>query len=127
MDAGKLDRRIQFQRATLTDNGLEQVQTFANHGAAIWASKADISDGERWRAGEVQAHVTTRFTVRWSSFTADIDPRDRLVCEGVVYEIAGEKEAKGRRQWLEFTCAARNDVEMTELDPPLAEWQAVEW
>lgn len=80
-----------------------------DHGPVHMAAKRDLSDGERWRAGEVQAHITTRFVLRWSPFTAGIDPRDRLVCEGVTYEIVGAKDGAGRRRVIEFTCAARND------------------
>jgi SPP1 family predicted phage head-tail adaptor len=109
MNAGSLDRRVQFRRATLADDGLAQAETWEDHGYAVWAMKTEISDGERWRAGEVAAHVTARFLVRWSSFTADLTPKDRLVCEGREYNIAGIKEGTGRRQWLELTCAARAD------------------
>lgn len=108
MQAGPLDRRIQFQRATLTDDGLSKVETWADHGSPVWASKSDISDGERWRAGEVAAHVTTRFRVRWSQFTAAITPKDRLTCSGRKYDITGIKEI-GRRESLEITAAARAD------------------
>lgn len=106
--AGQLDRRVQFQRATLTDDGLSKVETWADHGSAVWASKSDIGDGERWRAGEVAAHITTRFRVRWSLFTAGITPKDRLTCEGREYDISGIKEI-GRREALEITAAARAD------------------
>jgi SPP1 family predicted phage head-tail adaptor len=108
MQAGPLDRRIQFQRATLVDDGLSKVESWTDHGTPVWAAKADVSDGERWRAGEVAAHVTTRFRVRWSLFTAEITPRDRLTCEGRSYDITGIKEI-GRREALEITAAARVD------------------
>ena len=107
--AGNLDRRVQFLRAALTDNGFEQVETFANHGNPVWASKRDVSDGERARAGEVAAHISTRFVVRYSAFTAGLTPKDAMTCEGVTYNIAGIKEIEGRRQWLEITAAARAD------------------
>ena len=109
MDAGALDRRIQFRRAALVDDGLASVPQMADHGQPVWAAKSDLSDGERWRAGEVAARITSRFTVRWSSFIRDITPADELVCEGVTYEITGIKEGRGYRQWLELTCAARSD------------------
>jgi SPP1 family predicted phage head-tail adaptor len=106
----RLDRRVQFQRAARVDNGLEMVETFASHGNPIWASKRDLSDGERARAGETQAHVTTRFTVRYSAFTAAITPKDRLTCEGFSFDIVGIKEPPNtRRQWIEITAAARID------------------
>lgn len=109
MTAGNLDRRIQFQRATLTFDGLQNVEVLHNHGPAVWAKKSDVSDAERWRAGEVAATITSRFLVRWSSFTAGLTPKDRLICEGRVYDISGIKEGEGRRQWLEITAAARSD------------------
>ena len=107
---GHLDRRIQFLRATRSDDGIAQVETFRDHGSRVWAQKKEISDGERWRAGEVAAHITARFVVRWSSFTAGITPKDRLVCEGRNYDITGIKEIEGRRQWLEITAAVRIDL-----------------
>lgn len=109
MRAGALDRLVQFRRATLSDDGFGQVEAFANHGLPVYAMKTDVSDGERWRAGEVSAQITARFLVRWSAFTAALTPKDEIVCEGLTYNIAGIKEGKGRRQWLEITAAARND------------------
>lgn len=107
--AGALDRRVQFQRATLTDDGFSTVETFADHGGPVWAHKQDVSDGERARAGIVEAQLMTRFRVRWSAFTAALTAKDRLVCEGVVYNLTGIKEAEGRRQWLEISATARAD------------------
>lgn len=110
MGSGKLDRRVQFQRATRTDDGFRDERVFAAHGDPVWAERQDISDGERWRAGEVAATVTTRFRVRHSAFTADLTPADRLVSDGRTYDIVGIKEGPGRRRSLELTCAARLDL-----------------
>jgi len=108
MEAGRLDRRVQFRRAVIGTGPFGQVETWSDLGAPVWASKTDISDGERWRAGAVSAQVTTRFRIRWSLWAAEITPKDRLVCEGRSYEIAGIKEI-GRREGLEMTAAARID------------------
>lgn len=108
MRAGKLNRIVQVQRATVTRGALGSVETWADHGDPFRAEKMDLSDAERWRAGEVAAHVTARFRVRWWTFTAGITPKDRLVCEGVTYEITGIKEVERRRE-LEITVAARTD------------------
>lgn len=107
MSAFALDRRVQFRRATPVDDGFGQSQVWADLGAPVFASKADLSDGERWRAGEVAAHATARFRVRWSAFSASITPADRLICEGREYDISGIKEAEGRRRFLEITASAR--------------------
>lgn len=105
----KLDRRVQFRRKSLTNDGFGFAEAWADHGAAVPASKKDISDGERWRAGEVQAHVTTRFVVRSSAFTRSVTPAWRLSCEGREYDIFGVKELD-RRGFIEITAAARNDA-----------------
>ena len=109
MQSLSLDRIVQFQRRTLVYNGFGASEVWNDLGDPIWASRSDLSDGERWRAGEVAAHVTTRFIVRHSAFTAGLDPRDRLTCDGQTFEIVGKKELAGRRQGFEFTCAARTD------------------
>lgn len=106
--AGDLDRRVQFRRGNLVDNGLSRTPVFADLGGQVWASKFDVSDSERLRAAEVQASITTRFRVRWSSFSAGITPKDRLVCEGVEYDISGIKDI-GRREFREITASARAD------------------
>lgn len=110
MNAGKLDRRITLQRFTATqDEGSgEEVETWATL-ATVWASKRDVSDGERVAAAEVQAEVTTRFQIRWSSEVADLSAKDRLVCEGVTYAITGTKELN-RHEGIEITAARRNDA-----------------
>lgn len=109
IEIGSLDRRVQFLRGTLADDGYSATLIFAPHGSPVWAARKDVSDGERWRAGEVQAHVTTRFQVRSSTFTRGITPKDRLTCDGREYDIAGIKELDGRKSILEITAAARID------------------
>lgn len=117
MRAGRLDRRIQFRRGTLVTDGFgTRLEWNAadpaadNLGTPVWAEKSDISDGERWRAGEVAAHITTRFKVRYSSFSVGITPKDRIAFDGMTFDIHGIKEPPGtRRQWIEITASARND------------------
>lgn len=108
MTAGLLDRRVQFYRATMVDDGFSSTEVFAVHGQPVSASKAEISDGERWKAGEVAAQITSRFRIRYSAFAAALTPNDRLICEGRAYDIVGLKEI-GRREAFEITAAARND------------------
>lgn len=108
MDAGKLDRRVQFRRAGLVDDGFTSAEVWADHGAPVWAAKREASDRERMAALEVSATITARFHVRYSAFTAGITPKDRLVCEGREYSITGIKEI-GRRVGFEITASARDD------------------
>jgi SPP1 family predicted phage head-tail adaptor len=108
MQGGLLDRRVTFQRQVLADDGLGDHVAGWSDLMTVWASKADVSDGEQWRASQAQAHVTTRFRVRWSEAAAGVTPADRLLCEGEVYNIAGRKEI-GRRVAVEFTAARLTD------------------
>ena len=108
VETGKLDRRVQFRRNTPTDDGFTTVEAWADHGAPVWASKREVSDRERMAAMEVSATISARFQVRYSSFTAGITPKDRLICEGREYDITGIKEL-GRREGFEITASARAD------------------
>ena len=107
--AGDLQWKVQVRRLTTSDDGFTSAAgIWADLGDRIPAEKTDVSDGERWRAGEVATAIMSRFRLRWSSFTAGITPKDRLVCDGREYEIVGLKEIK-RRAWLEITGVARSD------------------
>ncbi|MBQ2263261.1 MAG: head-tail adaptor protein [Loktanella sp.] len=114
MKVRRLDRLIQFQRASVTDAGFGPVEgEFANHGAPVWAERSDVSDGEKSRAGIVEASLMSRFKIRYSDFAADLTPADRLVTEGVTMNITGIKEItetggrRLRREWLEISATAR--------------------
>jgi SPP1 family predicted phage head-tail adaptor len=108
--AGDLDRRATIQRATVAPDAFnEPIETWASV-ATVWASKRDVSDGERFRSDQTIAGLTTRFVVRHSSVTATITPKDRLVCEGRTYDIHGVKEVHGTRRFLEISAAWRSDA-----------------
>ncbi len=77
--------------------------------ATVWAAYEPIRDGEKFRAGETAAGLSGRFTIRYSSQVADLNPKDRLIFKGVTYAILNVKEAEGRKVALEITCTARGD------------------
>ncbi|KQI67618.1 hypothetical protein AN189_14900 [Loktanella sp. 3ANDIMAR09] len=106
MNSGKLDRRLQFRRAVLVDTGLSKSEKFHDHGSPVFAARQDVSDSEKFAAGAVQATLDTRFTVRSSPFTRDIEPSDRLTCEGLEFNIIGIKQIEGRKSFLEISCKA---------------------
>lgn len=106
--AGQLDRRVQFRRSQASDDGFATVETFADHGNPVWASRRDVSDRERQLSGQIGALLVTRFVVRWSDFSSDITPKDRMTSEGREFDILGIKE-QGRRSFLEITAQARAD------------------
>lgn len=108
MTIGRLDRRVSFLRAELFDDGFQTRERWVNHGAPVSAARRDISDAEKAAAGTVLATATARFTVRHTSLTAGLTPRDRLACDGSEWGIDGIKQVpEPRRQWLEITATRR--------------------
>lgn len=111
ISAGHFDRTITVQRATTTPNALnEPIQTWADH-IKVRAMRRDVSDGERMAAGQVGSFLMTRFTVRSSTSTRGLTPKDRIVHEGGTWSIHGIKEAnEGRKRFLEITAARDADA-----------------
>jgi len=108
VQAGDLDRRIDIQQAATSKNSLnESIPTWISLGT-VWAMKTDVSDGERMRAAETSAQITTRFLIRWSVAMSAINPKDRVVFNDRTYDIFFVKEV-GRREGIEISAAARAD------------------
>lgn len=105
---GMLDRRIVVQRPTVTYNSFnEAVESFGNY-ATVWAARTDASASESYRAQEVGAEITTRFTIRWNSVTRSINPKDRISYDGRTYNITAVRDVE-RNRWREIDCVARPD------------------
>lgn len=112
MRPGEMKHQVQFLRGQLLDNGLQKEIVWGDPvddviGPKLWAKRTPISDGEIWRASQVSANITARFVVYWSALTSSITPKDRLVCNGTVYDISGIKDLGDDRMWLEFTASAK--------------------
>lgn len=106
---GQLDRRITFRRATLAANAFnEQIETWSDLGKPVAAKVEDASAGESYRAQEVGASISVRFTVRYSSLTRDIDPKDRIRYASREYNIVAVRNV-GRLRWREIDAVARAD------------------
>ncbi len=87
---------------------MEQVETWEDHGTAVWAMRKDVRDSERMYTGQTVAVTVSRFTVRSCELTRGIGARDRFSCDGREWDILGIKEI-GRRDLLEITAAVRAD------------------
>lgn len=109
MKAGQLDRQVTLQRAqTVKDAFGNPVETWTDMVRDLAASATPVSDAERVRGAEVAAVITHRFQVRWGPAWSDLDPADRLLFEGQIYNIGAVKEL-GRRVGLEISASARAD------------------
>lgn len=109
MDAGRLDRRIAVRRATTTTDAFNESVFAWGTLATVSARVEPVNDTEHWRAGETLASKLTRFTIRYSTTVANVDPRDRIQYGGREYDIQGVKEL-GRREFLEITASARAET-----------------
>lgn len=115
MDSGELDRRVGLLRLKESRNGLGEAIEEHEFECNLWAKKRDVSSRERLAVAEQNARgepragiITTRFTVRWSSLSASITPRDRFELDGVQYDLMPPREI-GRRHMIEFDAVARFD------------------
>lgn len=107
LTAVKLDRRVQFLRSELIDDGYGNTHgEFVALGSPIYAGRRDVTDAEKFASGRTEATLDTRFTVRSSPFTRSIKPWDRLTCEGLEFDIIGTKQTEGRQAFLEISCKA---------------------
>ncbi len=107
LNAGRLNRQIQIQRATETrDEYGNMAKVWDDYGVPLFASRQDVSDGERMSAGKWDNMLVTRFVIRATPFARNIFRYDRLVHEGVTYEIDGIKEVPNTRGFLEITAQA---------------------
>jgi SPP1 family predicted phage head-tail adaptor len=114
--SGDMNRRVTLQRATVTfDDFGSEVETWGTL-ASVWVNRKDVSAAESFRAQEVGAELSTRFRIRYSTNVADLNPRDRLIYNGLVYQITGVRESK-RNRWLEVDCVVRPDIAAVETSP----------
>lgn len=105
--AGVRDRRVQFLRAPLVDDGIQKrLGDMAAHGTPRWASRSDLSDGEVQRSGQEVGTLLSRFVVLSCTFTRSITPADEMTCDGLRWTILGIKETSGRAA-LEITARAK--------------------
>lgn len=104
LNSGSLNRRIQIQRATITRDDYGGADyDWKDFGPAIFARRRDVSDAERVIAGAWDNKLVTRFIIRATAFGRGIYRYDRIVHEGVTFQIDGIKEVPDSRGFLEIT------------------------
>ncbi len=106
--AGDFSTWIVIQRATITrDAAGGAVEAWADL-KGVWAKRQDVSDGEKWRSGQMAATRLSRFVIRYDQDLANLDARDRLILDGGIWNIAGVKTI-GVRDLLEITADVRGE------------------
>ncbi len=102
--AGELDRRIRVERLIDVDDGYQRVPTWSEL-ATLWAKYMPGRGAERREAAVTQARLPATFRIRWSTVSATVGPRDRIVFNGDTYMISSAVEV-GRREAIEIVATA---------------------
>lgn len=104
---GKPHVRIQFAEMRLVEDALQRVEKPFAVGGPVRAQQTDVSDGEKFRAGQNAAWKMSRFVIRLNAFTATLTPSHRLLLGEEDFEILGIKGGEGQRRWLEITAISK--------------------
>jgi SPP1 family predicted phage head-tail adaptor len=108
--AHDLDRRIVILEPQITFNEFnEPIETFEEL-MRVAAKRSDVSTTEAFRAQEIGAELTARFTIRWSARASAIDARHRVRFGGKDYNITGIREREDRERWLEINAVVRSET-----------------
>lgn len=98
---GELDQRIVIQRETLADDGMGGQTVSLSTLATVWAKVMARSGREREYQDRLNAESAYTFVIRWRS---DIRESDRIVWDGVTYNIRAIAQDGGRKLYLELDC-----------------------
>ncbi len=94
MRLGLLDRRATLQHRVRTPNEhREDVITYVQYDE-VYAGKLDLRGREFFAAQQVNADATVKITLRYRS---DIRPTDRIVIDGLNYNVLHVAEIPRRR------------------------------
>lgn len=95
---GAMDQRITLQRFTAAQDGYGgQLQTWVDYptNPCVWANVIAKSGRESMTEDRMAATFVVLFTI-WNR--RDIDPRDRILWQGVAYNIRGIRDEGARAQ-----------------------------
>jgi SPP1 family predicted phage head-tail adaptor len=106
--AGAFDTSIELQRMTGGRDAAGGEIANWSKLKTVWAIRSDVSDGEKWRSGQMSATRLSRFIIRYDAALADLDARDRLLLDGGIWGIVGVKVVE-RRALLEITAEVRGE------------------
>jgi SPP1 family predicted phage head-tail adaptor len=98
-----MDRRVTLLKYAPSTGAMGGAVEAWTEGDEVWAEKREQPGREAIAAGQLGAAAVATFFIRYRD---DIDPKDRLRCEGVEYDISSKREI-GRRDGLEIVGTAR--------------------
>ena len=121
MQGGRLDRRIDIERKTVTQDEFgEEIVTWAKIVQRRAASVTPVRGEERFASDQFIAEQQVEFRIRYSSTVADVNPLDRIIypassdadspeLEPQIFDIIEVSEI-GRREGLKIVAARRAEI-----------------
>lgn len=106
MDAGKLDQRITFQRATTGEDGFGNTITGWTDLITVWANVRETPGKEIVAAGRIEASRTATIRVRASSQSRAVTAADRVIARGQIWNIRSVPAVGDGREMIEFLVEA---------------------
>lgn len=103
MRAGRLRHRITMERAVQVTTDGSTVTTWQTIGV-VWGAVEPIRGREALIAGGTLAEMDTRIPLRYNSLTATLTARDRLLYDGVSYNIYSIAEKNTAHREIECLC-----------------------
>lgn len=104
-----MDRLVLLQHQVETGrNGLNEPITQWRTLTRFWATRRDVSDGEKIGAGKRYSSRVARFVTRRTPNALLTTTDDRLHVDGEVWEVIGVKELSRAR--IEITAEVRSDA-----------------
>ena len=101
MKAGKLDKRITFQKKTKTlDEWGGDIFTWSDIGLPVWARKRPLRGRELVAAQAAQSEATDMYYCRYKS---DLTSADRISFNGKYYDIQSIIDIDEKNVELEIT------------------------
>ncbi len=91
---------------TQSDSG-QPTETWAAL-ATVWGSLSPLKGYERTASPGHAAHEDVAIQIRWATDWADLNPKDRAICQGVTYDLLAVHEI-GRRQGMKIIARRKAD------------------
>lgn len=116
MRAGRLDRRVTFQRAVVTQNAFGEPVSAWSNITVVWTQIEPLAGKERFSAMQQQADVDHLMTCRYQSALSTLQPEDRALWDGEIYDIKSVINTREGNFRLEIFCKRH----ILNAAPPLA-------
>ena len=105
MDISRLNKRVMFQRNTLTTDEIGNHVNSWEDWYSCMATISEESGDEDLIAGQQNYTDTLSVTVRWCQKTAAVTPSEyRIVIDGMLYDIMSCDHYSYKNQMLKFRC-----------------------